>query len=295
MVALVEEFDIARCYGVGSEKREALFLARLAVQEKIVPVKATGTGQIGSRVYDYADLSDIQLMLVPLLTANKLLLEFDPVTTTPGMIGCITRVVHVSGQWQSVVVTVKADGVGAQDAGKAITYCKRYGLSSLFAIYVAGDEDDGASAQAAARRAPVPQRQPPQQQVDRVKQFTQPAPQPPEPSPAVQPAAAPDEDSEKRRLIAYFEAEVVDFHLDKKEDLGMAWRATSGNVEQCIKILEGTLASRKQNVAALYEKAIDKGLVNLDDEKRAKEMGLFKAEAWLTALLEQSKGEGGLI
>jgi hypothetical protein len=284
MVALVEEFDIARCYGVGSEKREALFLARLAVQEKIVPVKATGTGQIGSRVYDYADLSDIQLMLVPLLTANKLLLEFDPVTTTPGMIGCITRVVHVSGEWQSVVVTVKADGVGAQDAGKAITYCKRYGLSSLFAIYMSGDEDDGASAQAASRRAPVPQRQPPQQQVDRVKQFTQPAPQPTEPSPIVQPATAPDEASEKRRLLAHFEKELAAGHLDAKDDLGIAWRATNGNVAQCIKILEGTVASREQTIREMFEIGLEKGLLNLGDEKRLLEMGHIKASIWLAEL-----------
>jgi hypothetical protein len=96
--------------------------------------------------------------------------------------------------------------------------------------------------------------------------------------------AAPDEASEKRRLLAHFEKDLAAGHLDAKDDLGTAWKATSGNVNQAIKIVEGLLAERKETVGQMFEIGLEKGLVNLGDEKRLLEMGHIKASIWLAEL-----------
>jgi hypothetical protein len=200
-----------------------------------------------------------------------------------------TTLTHKSGQFMASVFTLPALNTSPQSIGSAISYARRYALQAFLAIAV--EDDDGQAAQDG--RDPFKQQQrPTQEQRVQGTQSQQPAQRSPEPAPAVQPAsvpaAAPDEASEKRRLLAHFEKELAAGHLDAKDDLGTAWKATSGNVSQCIKILEGVVASREETIKQMFEIGLDKGLLNLGDEKRLLEMGHIKASIWLAELEEQA-------
>lgn len=56
-----------------------------------------------------------------------------------------TLLLHTSGQWVRDALTTTARDAGAQSIGSAITYGRRYGLSSM--VGIAPDEDDAEAAQ----------------------------------------------------------------------------------------------------------------------------------------------------
>lgn len=58
--------------------------------------------------------------------------------------GCITRLVHSSGQWVQCTTLLRPEKDTPQSMGSAFTYARRYALSGL--IGLAGDDDDGHAA-----------------------------------------------------------------------------------------------------------------------------------------------------
>lgn len=78
-----------------------------------------------------------------------------------------TMLIHASGEWLSEDLTITAKEDTPQAVGSAITYARRYGLSSM--VGIAPEDDDGeaahgrvsAPAQSVARPAPTPPSTPP--------------------------------------------------------------------------------------------------------------------------------------
>lgn len=82
------------------------------------------------------------------------------VTTTGAATFLITRIMHKSGQWiESDRLTVTTGG-GAQEAGSAISYARRYQLTAMLGIAADGDDDgsgfDGKPAQITDRPTTAP-------------------------------------------------------------------------------------------------------------------------------------------
>jgi hypothetical protein len=115
--------------------------------------------------FKYATLDGIMDMLRKPLADNGLSLVHSLLVDTEGTV-CETRLIHASGQWIAtwVPVLVSADA-NAQGWGGALTYARRYGISTLLAV--ASEEDDDANAacgneaKPAARAARTPTAPPP--------------------------------------------------------------------------------------------------------------------------------------
>lgn len=75
------------------------------------------------------------------------------VLETDGGIGVTTRIVHLSGQWIETGPLVLPFSGGAQDAGSAITYARRYALAAIMGM-AADEDDDGTKAQRTPGRKP---------------------------------------------------------------------------------------------------------------------------------------------
>jgi|TARA_Y100000289_G_scaffold33336_1_gene32949 hypothetical protein len=63
---------------------------------------------------------------------------------------CNTRLVHISGEYIEGNVVVHADKMTPQGFGSAITYARRYGLTSVLGI--AEPDDDGNAAESASKK-----------------------------------------------------------------------------------------------------------------------------------------------
>jgi hypothetical protein len=112
----------------------------------------------------YASLESVMNAVVPALRETGLLLLQDPVREG-NSIGVKTRIIHKSGEWiefEPVIVAAgKQDGHGV---GSALTYARRYAISTAFGL--ATEDDDGnAAANPQTKQQPKQQAQRRQQQV----------------------------------------------------------------------------------------------------------------------------------
>lgn len=95
---------------------------------------------------EYADLESVLDAVRPMLSKHGLAVVQQPICTD-GHAGVITWVGHASGEWMSHELVLPMGGRGSnltQQAGAAISYARRYALSSIFAVAV-GDDVDGAT------------------------------------------------------------------------------------------------------------------------------------------------------
>ena len=111
----------------------------------------------------YADLATVVETVRPVLAKHGLGF-LQPVTSNEdGSITVTTIIVHASGETlASPGVTVRPAKGDAQSVGSAITYARRYDLSSLLGI-VTDDDDDGNAAvggRPAPKPAPTPKPEP---------------------------------------------------------------------------------------------------------------------------------------
>lgn len=91
----------------------------------------------GSR---YADLAScLDACRKPL--ADNGLAMFQPSSASGPSVTVTTLLAHTSGEWISCDLTITAEKQTAQGLGSALSYARRYGLSSL--IGLAADDDDG--------------------------------------------------------------------------------------------------------------------------------------------------------
>lgn len=74
---------------------------------------------------------------------------------TDGRLVVDTALLHDSGEWVSVSVPMPLSKQDPQGAGGGITYGRRYGLMSLFAVVGAEQDDDGNTASGLPERKPT--------------------------------------------------------------------------------------------------------------------------------------------
>ena len=109
-------------------------------------------GKPGYR-YSYADLADVIDCYRGPLTKHGLSIV-QPIEQRDGHLLIVTKLVHSSGEWLASEYPLKVYD-RPQEQGSAITYARRYAVSSLLGI-AAEDDDDGERAQHAT---PQPQKQ----------------------------------------------------------------------------------------------------------------------------------------
>lgn len=138
----------------GSELGAAL--AR--VQTQLPPIGKGSTANIGQYKFKYADLADISAAVLPLLGANGLSWLTMPTLDEQGHFVLRYELLHASGESRVGFYPLPAATSKAQDLGSAITYARRYALSSMVGI-TPDEDDDGQSAPAAPARQqrPAPQ------------------------------------------------------------------------------------------------------------------------------------------
>ncbi len=89
----------------------------------------------------YADLASIIETVKPILLKNGLTV-IQGSEADGNIVTVRTRIVHVSGEWIETSLTMAAAGSDPQKIGSAITYARRYSISSFLNI-AADDDDDG--------------------------------------------------------------------------------------------------------------------------------------------------------
>lgn len=90
----------------------------------------------------YAPLNDVLSLVRPILSKNGLSIVQAPSGDGENVI-VTTTLLHNSGEWiEFAPLVLKADKATAQGAGSAITYARRYAISSILGIS-SEDDDDG--------------------------------------------------------------------------------------------------------------------------------------------------------
>lgn len=89
----------------------------------------------------YADLGAVIEVAIPVLQKHGLAFS-QAVEGGDGQVGITTILLHESGQYISSYVVIPIEGKNmAQEAGKAITYLRRYALSSMLGLFTEEDND----------------------------------------------------------------------------------------------------------------------------------------------------------
>lgn len=131
-----------------SEKLENLFAALNAAQKVMRgAVKDAKNPHFNSK---YADLASVWDAARDPLTDNGLTI-IQPVSAVGPSITVTTILAHKSGEWIASDLTLTSDKNTPQGAGSAITYGRRFGLSSM--VGIAPEDDDGNAAEGIGRKA----------------------------------------------------------------------------------------------------------------------------------------------
>jgi len=101
----------------------------------------------------YASLDAILDDVRPILAANNLGISQEPLFLD-GKAGVVTRIIHASGESRESTLPLPIKDQTAQGVGSALTYAKRYAISSILGI-TADDDDDGELASKPVVQKPV--------------------------------------------------------------------------------------------------------------------------------------------
>jgi hypothetical protein len=145
-----------------------------AFQANLPRIRKTAAGQVaGNRNYKYADLADVTHEVLPELAKYGLSWLTMPTLNDAGQFVLRYKLLHTSGEFETGDYELPT-GAAPQQLGSAITYGRRYTLTSVTGV-VADEDDDGRAAQDAPRRtAPRQQQAPaPTEQVDQAAQARQ--------------------------------------------------------------------------------------------------------------------------
>lgn len=129
-----------------SETKAAMFKALAALQAEMPKVVKNKTAKVrmkagGEYSYKYADLADVSDAILPCLARHGLAFISRPTWTADGRFILAYSLVHESGEREDGEYPLPV-GLPPQETGSAITYARRYALSS--ATGIAADEDDDA-------------------------------------------------------------------------------------------------------------------------------------------------------
>jgi hypothetical protein len=141
-----------------SETIDALAVALVKAQAEIKPALKDATNpHLKSK---YADLASVWSAARETLGKHGLCVIQAPGRLEGNTLDLTTRLLHSSGQWIESTITLPVVKLDAQTCGGAITYARRYALSSMLGI-VADDDDDGhAGTHGAQGRSQQRQREP---------------------------------------------------------------------------------------------------------------------------------------
>jgi len=101
----------------------------------------------------YASLDAILDDVRPILAGNNLGISQEPIFED-GKAGVVTRIIHISGETRESTLLLPIKDQTAQGVGSALTYAKRYAISSILGI-TADDDDDGEIASKPAVQKPI--------------------------------------------------------------------------------------------------------------------------------------------
>lgn len=130
-----------------SESIKHIMQAIMNVQQNADPVKKDAKGQVGTRVYSYANLVGTWETIKDLLSSNKLVVIQSPVTSENNVGGFFeTTIYHTeSEEWISERMQMILQRDDPQGIGAAITYYRRYMITSMLGLIP--DDDNDASEQ----------------------------------------------------------------------------------------------------------------------------------------------------
>lgn len=126
-----------------SESIKEIMQAIQNVQQNADPVKKGSTGQVGQRNYQYANLVSTWETVKDLLKSNNLVVVQSPVTAVNNVGGFFeTTIYHTtSGEWICEVMQMLLQRDDPQAIGAAITYYRRYMLTSMLGLIPDDDND----------------------------------------------------------------------------------------------------------------------------------------------------------
>jgi ERF superfamily protein len=175
-----------------ADPSRSLAAALAYVQAKFPEVSKGKTAVVqtkagGSYSYDYADLTDVSRVLLPILGDAGLSFIAKPTLNAAGKFVLAYKLLHISGESECGEYPLKDQGT-PQETGGLITYARRYALCSITGVAPEGDDDDGAAASRAgtAQRRPAAAQQRPTRPAQRATPAGPPLPGeqiPPPPEP----------------------------------------------------------------------------------------------------------------
>jgi hypothetical protein len=152
-----------------SEQTADLFKAIVDAQVELKNPNKNRTVNVGKYSYKYAELSNIIDETKPVLMKHGLAVIQGSKPSEAGII-ISTMLVHTTGQWIESELQIAYSSQGrmntAQEMGSAITYGRRYALSSI--LNISADEDDD------AQNLPKPTPTTPHPTTPPAKTYTQP-------------------------------------------------------------------------------------------------------------------------
>jgi hypothetical protein len=151
-----------------------VYAALAAAQGKFPAIPKTHTATVSSEKdgkwtkysYNYADLSDIISAIRPVLAEHSLAVTQPIELLDSGGLALRTSVMHSDGSAIHSMLPLPAPAGKPQAFGSALTYMRRYALSSLLGI-ASEEDDDGSAAEQPGdvqRTSRQPQRPPERQQ-----------------------------------------------------------------------------------------------------------------------------------
>lgn len=125
-----------------SESTQKIIEAIHKVQQGADPVKKTTSGQVGSRAYMYANLVDTWDTIKELMQSSGLTVIQSP-TLGDHNVGAQfqTTIYHTSGEWIKETMQMVLQRDDPQAIGAAITYYRRYMITSMLGLIPDDDND----------------------------------------------------------------------------------------------------------------------------------------------------------
>lgn len=108
--------------------------------------------------YSYADLADVEEVVLPLLGAHGLAWHCHTEAAGREM-RLVCTLEHESGDMRSSAFPLDVKLTDPQGMGSYLTYFQRYALMMMTGVHAAGEDDDGQRAQAVGRQEPEHRRQ----------------------------------------------------------------------------------------------------------------------------------------
>jgi len=123
-----------------SDQLDQLYTAFCAAQAEMPMIELNKEVKTRTFSYKYADLTEVVRKTRGCLTKHGLSVS-QMFFQEEGILFIVTRLQHISGQWQQSLVAVTPDENTNQSRGKAITYAKRYAYAAIVGVVADEDED----------------------------------------------------------------------------------------------------------------------------------------------------------